>query len=195
MGALPLSSAGCQIQAALPKSASGNSRSWRGSSKPIQWPFQSSWVEHARGPAGGLAPGGGLVVLVPDLHLPVGVLVGGQGLAGVGDGGGGVGGDLAGVPEVGLVGGEQLGLGGDQDLVGGLGLGALGRSDDPAQAGAGDVEAQGVDAVLAAQAVGGDGGEGRGSEQAIARGLSRARSRMVGGSWVGGVRRERGRSV
>ena len=108
-------------------------------------------LEQAHRPERGLAPGRGRAVLVPDPDLPVARLVRPERLAGIDDGRGLVALDPAAVPEVALVAAQGLGVAGDQHLIGRLLLAAPDGFDDPAQARRLDVDAQGIDEVLATQ--------------------------------------------
>jgi hypothetical protein len=109
-------------------------------------------LEQAHFPGTGFAPGGGFAVAVPDAYLPVVPLARCGGGAAVGHVHRLVGGDLAGLPREVLALGQCPGVGGDADFVGRLGDVAAPGDEAPAQAGLGDVGAERVLPVLAAEA-------------------------------------------
>jgi hypothetical protein len=125
--------------------------------------------EQAHRPAGRRAPRGWRALTVPalgeamagqpDAHFPVALGLRRQWLAGIFHLDALVGDALAAVPEIRLILGELVRGRGDQNLIGGLSLTALGGFDDPTQARLRHVDAQRIGKIFAAE-VGEVGGRG-----------------------------------
>ena len=127
--------------------------------------FPVGFVKESGRECCGVAVGGCVIVLIPDLNFPEGLLIGGEGSALVVDVVGVVGGDAAAVPEVAVVLVELFAAGGDEDAVGGLFEVleiVVGGFELPGEVGDGAVDSDGFDHGLGAQVGGGHGGSGSG---------------------------------
>ena len=109
---------------------------------------------------GDFAPGRRGALVIPNLDAPEVAGARSERLAGVGDVGRGVRFDAAGIPGVGSFAvGEQIGLGGNLDLVGGLAQPAARGWQLPAQAGLLDVQPERLVEIFGAEVGGIHGGE------------------------------------
>ena len=135
-------------------------RRWRCSGRPLgRYPLGRPVrrLEQAHLPLRHRTPRAGLTVTVPSAHFPKAAFPRNQGLPGIYDLGALIGVQLAAVPEIAVIGVEQLGRGCHQHLVRCLPFGALVRSQQPAQTRTAGINAERVRQVLAPQIFGGHG--------------------------------------